>query len=88
MTQLEVLGFHRIDNKEKAYFIGCFQFLNLLDINGSVIDKAIFLRQQRKMSLGDAIIAATALYYNATVLTRNVDDFSKINDLKVINPVL
>jgi len=40
------------------------------------------------LSLGDAIIAATALCYNATVLKRNIDDFAVISNLKVINPIL
>jgi predicted nucleic acid-binding protein len=88
ITQIEVLGFHRLDDKAKQYFISCFQFIRLIDINDDIIDNAIKLRQQRKMSLGDAIIAATALCYNATVLTRNIDDFAVISNLKVINPIL
>jgi len=35
----------------------------------------ITLRQQRKISLDDAVIAATVLYFGVTVLTRNVEDF-------------
>jgi len=87
ITELEVLGFHRLNDEEKEYFIGCFQLLNLLEINSHIIDSAIDLRQQRKMSLGNAIIASTALCHNATVLTRNVNDFLKITGLNVINPI-
>jgi predicted nucleic acid-binding protein len=87
ITHLEVLGFHRLNDTEKDYFTACFQFLKIIDINNIIIDEAIILRQQRKMSVGDAIIAATALNYQATVFTRNVDDFLKIADLKVINPI-
>jgi predicted nucleic acid-binding protein len=87
ITQLEVLGFHRLNDTEKDYFTACFQFLKTIDISNKMIDEAIILRQQRKMSVGDAIIAATALNYQATVFTRNVDDFLKIADLKVINPI-
>ena len=87
ITLLEVLGFHRLNEQEREYFKGCFLFLKQLEMNDLIIDKAIKLRQQRKMSLGDAIIAATALYHNATVFTRNVDDFLKIESLNVINPI-
>ncbi len=38
------------------------------------------------MSLGDAIIAATALEYNATLVTRNTSDFDWISDLILENP--
>jgi len=87
ITQLEVLGFHRLDNKAKQYFASCFQLLNLIDIDDRVIDSAIILRQQHKMSLGDALIAATALCYQLTVISRNISDFSRINDLNVMNPI-
>ncbi|NQZ10542.1 MAG: hypothetical protein HRT35_25595 [Algicola sp.] len=45
------------------------------------------LRQQRKMSLGDAIIAATALEHHQTVVTHNVKDFEGIEGLKVVDPI-
>ena len=38
------------------------------------------------MSLGDAIIAGTAVVYDLTVVTRNIDDFRWISDLKLLNP--
>ena len=44
------------------------------------------LKQIKKMSLGDAIIAGTALVYDLTVVTRNIDDFRWIDQLKVLNP--
>ena len=39
------------------------------------------------MSLGDVIIAATALEYKQTLATRNTDDFEWIEELSLINPV-
>ncbi|WP_198675460.1 PIN domain-containing protein [Pleomorphovibrio marinus] len=36
--------------------------------------------------LPDEIIAATALTYDLTLLTRNIGDFKKIEGLKVTNP--
>lgn len=87
ITQLEVLGFHRLDNKARNYFNSCFHVLQLLAINDSIIDTAINLRSQKKMSLGDAIIAATALCYQATLITQNTQDFLAITNLTVINPI-
>ena len=49
-------------------------------------DAVITLRQQKKMSLGDAIIAATALTHALPLVTRNVQDFRHIAGLKLINP--
>jgi predicted nucleic acid-binding protein len=53
----------------------------------SVAERAVALRQQRKMTLGDAIIAATALVHNLPLLTRNVDDFKNITGLRIENPL-
>ncbi|MEK7257684.1 MAG: PIN domain-containing protein [Bacteroidota bacterium] len=45
-------------------------------------------RQFKSIKLPDAIIAATALTHQLTLLTRNVSDFSKIPGLTVVNPFI
>lgn len=45
------------------------------------------LRQQKKMKLGDAIIAATAFTYNIPLVTRNQDDFKHIPGLDLRNTI-
>ncbi|WP_340103336.1 type II toxin-antitoxin system VapC family toxin [Rhodohalobacter sp. 8-1] len=44
------------------------------------------VRKASKIKLPDAIIAATAILYDLTLLTRNVSDFKNINQLNLINP--
>ncbi len=39
------------------------------------------------MSLGDALIAGTALIHDLAIVTANVKDYIWIDDLKVINPI-
>ena len=58
--------------------------MSILPIDEAVIAEAIRLRQQRKRSLGDSIIAATGLLCNLPVLTNNFADFSDIDGLRVI----
>jgi predicted nucleic acid-binding protein len=48
--------------------------------------KASDIRRNHKIKLPDAIIAATALVYNLTLLTRNISDFEGINEIKLIDP--
>ena len=63
-------------------------------INGSlvyaldepVIIKAIEIRKTYKIKLPDAIIAATALIYEFTLISRNTKDFKNIPGLEVVNP--
>jgi predicted nucleic acid-binding protein len=59
-----------------------------LPISEAVIQQTIAIRQQKKIKLGDAIIAATALVYNYKIVTRNVSDFNGISGLVVIDPHL
>lgn len=87
ISKLEVLGFHRLDEKSKRYFESVFYSLFLIQVSDDVLAVAISLRQLRKMSAGDAIIAATALQHDFMLYTRNVSDFDWVPDLRVVNPI-
>lgn len=50
-----------------------------------IILKTIELRKMYNIKLPDAIIAATAIVYDMTLISRNVSDFNKIEALKVID---
>ncbi len=55
-------------------------------LDDGIIRRAIVLRQQQKMSLGDSIIAATALEFDVPLITRNPGDFKHLAGLQLINP--
>ena len=86
LSYLEVLGYHKLTDENKGYFEEFFDASQILPISQVVINQAVRLKQIKKMSLGDAIIAGTALVYDLTVVTRNIDDFRWINQLNVLNP--
>lgn len=52
-----------------------------------IFDQAVYFRQQRKMSLGDSLIAATALIHQITLVTHNTQDFAWIDNLSLIDPL-
>ena len=85
ISKLEVLGYYKLTADEKTNFEHFFQNINILLINSEVIEKAITLRQTYKMSIGDSIIAATALLHNRKIFTNNEDDFTRIPGLKIIS---
>jgi toxin FitB len=64
-----------------------FAVLDVKEMSLPIVEQAIQLRQIRKMSPGDALIAATALHFNADIYTRNVTDFNWITGLSVVNPI-
>jgi toxin FitB len=59
----------------------------ILPISDDVVNEAIRLRQMRKMSLGDSIVAATAVVRHLTLATHNTNDFSWIAGLALIDPM-
>jgi predicted nucleic acid-binding protein len=87
VSYVEVLGYHKLSSVNKQHFEKFFQTTQMFPISDEVIQKASILRQQKKMSLGDALIAATALIHGLTLVTSNVKDFEWIEDLSVLDPL-
>ncbi len=87
ITLVETLGFQSLKSTDKLYFDGIFNILRIIEIDRIIVNKAIEIRQQQKIKLGDSIVAATALVHGLDVYTRNVSDFQKIPGLTVVNPI-
>ena len=86
VSRIEALGFHQISAAENASITSTLAELPELPLDEEIALRAIGLRQQKRMSLGDSIIAATALLYGLPLCTRNEADFSHIVELEIINP--
>lgn len=86
VSRIESLGFHRLTPAEGSKISGSLKLLAQLALDDDIAQRAIGLRQQRRMKLGDAIIAATALEYEVPLVTRNVGDFKHITGLRIIDP--
>ncbi len=84
ITKLEVLGFYKLRPDHKVSLESLLANAFILPISEAIIAEAIRLRQARKRSLGDSIIAATGLLYNQPILTNNVADFTDIAGLQII----
>ena len=87
VSYVEVLGYHQLTEDERAYYTSFFQAAPVLPISSPVLEQAVKLRQLKKMTLGDALIAATALIHNLTLLTHNKRDFQWIPNLVVLDPL-
>jgi predicted nucleic acid-binding protein len=86
ISYVEVLGYHRLGEADRNFFEDFFAEIRILPLSQPVLDEAVRLRQTRKLELGDSLIAGTALLYDLTLVTRNVNDFSGIEGLTVLNP--
>ena len=86
ITKIEVLGWINASKKQLQPLYDFMEIAHILPINDAVIEKTITIRQAKKIALGDAIIAATALVYDLVIISRNVSDFKNIEGLQVIDP--
>jgi hypothetical protein len=82
----EVLGYGGIATEDENLFEAMFAQLAMQPVSVSVLRKAAALRRVRRLKLGDAIIAATALETGSELVTRNEQDFRGIDGLKIVNP--
>lgn len=86
ISYVEVLGYHKLTDSERQDLEAFFSAVLILPLSHTILDQVVRLRQQKKMTLGDSFIGATALVYNLTLVTRNTDDFDWINGLSLLNP--
>lgn len=83
VTRIEVLGYHRLRPDEDILLRVLLSSFDEYPISAQTAALAIDLRRQRKMSLGDALIAATCLEHGLKLATRNASDFDWIPGLTV-----
>ncbi len=86
INKMEVLGFHFANPSDIIPFEDLIKTVSVLPLSDKVEAKTIEIRQLIKIKLPDAIIAATALVHNLTLISRNLKDFTRIPDLVVIDP--
>lgn len=83
---VETLGYYKITEREKSAIRQVVQTCTALGVFRDVIERAIVVRQQMRVSLGDALMAATALQHGLPIATRNVGDYQGIEGLHIIDP--
>ena len=87
ISRVEVLGYHLVNETDRSNFEEFFAAATVLPISDLVLSQAVELRQIRKMSLGDALIAGTALVHKLTLVTRDTQDFQWIDGLTLLDPL-
>lgn len=86
ISKVEVLGYYKLKKDEYKYLKKFFDVAPTIKISDNIIERAISLRKKKNLSLGDSIIAASAIEYKIELVTRNTADFKNITGLKLFNP--
>lgn len=87
ITLVEVLGYPKLAAGELEQLAHLTASLTVYYPGPNIVRRAIALRQQRKMSLGDALIAATAQEHDLPLATHNTADFAWIAGLSLLDPL-
>jgi predicted nucleic acid-binding protein len=82
MTRIESLSFLSPQIEIYRSFVG---YATVFDLTEDIILRTIALRRSRRIKIPDAIIAATALEYDLTLITHNTSDFQGIPNLKLLD---
>jgi len=87
ISQIEFLVFPGLTQDDRQIFEQFLQrveVLGLVAIDAVLIDKIIEIRQQHRLKLPDAVIAAMAIQNSANLVTAD-REFAKVTSLTVIN---
>lgn len=88
ITRIELLAWPQLQIPEELKFSRFIEDANIYSCSESIILQTIAVKKQYKLKLPDAIIAATAIVNNLTLISRNLKDFDKVSDLQVIDPYM
>ncbi|MEX2569222.1 MAG: type II toxin-antitoxin system VapC family toxin [Cyclobacteriaceae bacterium] len=86
ITEIELLCWKTPTDKDLEVLYSFIDDALVFELEKDIKLKTAEIRKAHKIKLPDAIISATALAYDLTLLTRNVSDFNNIDGLNLINP--
>ena len=84
INRIELLGFKRISENEADAFNSFISNSIILDLEEEVIIETIKLRKKYNIKLPDAIIAATCIVNDCSLITNNIKDFEQIIELRSV----
>lgn len=86
ISEIETLGYPSVIEYEAVINEAFINGSIVVELTRDVVDKTIEIRKACRIKLPDAIIAATAIVHNLTLVSRNDGDFRRIVDLNYLNP--
>lgn len=82
ITEAELFGYPQITQEEISEIDKVLETLSIISIDSQIARLAGFFKRKYKLSLPDAIIAATTYLTNSLLLTRNIRHFEKVKEIK------
>ena len=85
ITEIELLCWKTATEKDLDVLNDFISDALVIELEQAIKLKTAEIRKAHRIKLPDAIIAATAMVYGLTLLTRNIEDFKNIIGLEIIN---
>ena len=85
ITEIEALSWINPDKSKEQIVKTFVQDANILALTPEVVAQTIRIRRSRKIKTPDAIMAASAIVHNLTLITSD-SDFINIENLNIIDP--
>ena len=87
ITELELLSYPNLSKSDEEKIKDFIESVDVMGLSSEIKGETIHLRRNYKIKLPDAIICATALSLNASLLTFD-NSFKKIKQLTLVNAKL
>ena len=84
INRIELLGFKSLNVNESEALSSFISNSDIFDLEENIILETIQIRKKHNIKLPDAIIAATCLVNNFSLITNNTKDFDKITGLHLV----
>lgn len=86
ITEIELLCWKSARDEDDLLIYEFIKGAFVIELEQQIKMETVTIRKINRLKLPDSIIAATALVYKLTLLTRNVEDFKNIGELVSENP--
>jgi predicted nucleic acid-binding protein len=86
ITLAEILGWKKLTHQEIEKILKELKPIGIIPADESICVQAGKIKREYNVQLGDAIIAATALESQLSLVTNDLSDFKNITNLMTIHP--
>lgn len=86
ISEIEFLGWMGFDEEEFNQANDFIHLAETINLSDEIVQRTINIKRRNKIKTPDAVIAATCLVNDSTLVTRNISDFAKIDGLRIYNP--
>lgn len=81
VTEAELFSYPEITSEELIKIEDILKTISIISVDSQIARLSGFFKRKYNIPLPDAIIAATSYLTNSVVLTRNIKDFQKIQEI-------